>query len=57
LLSPQGAVEALVVATAWRLMPLCMVIYLAGLQSIPGELYEAAAIDGAGHPRHAGTVA
>jgi multiple sugar transport system permease protein len=25
-----------------------MVIYLAGLQAIPGELYEAAAIDGAG---------
>ena len=51
LLSPRGAVEALVVATAWRLTPLCMVIYLAGLQSIPGELYEAAAIDGAGAPR------
>ncbi len=51
LLSPQGAVGALVLATAWRLTPLCMVIYLAGLQSIPGELYEAAAIDGAGAPR------
>lgn len=51
LLSPQGAVEALVIATAWRLTPLCMVIYLAGLQSIPGELYEAAAMDGAGAPR------
>ncbi len=51
LLSPQGAVGALVLATAWRLTPLCMVIYLAGLQSIPHELYEAAAIDGAGAPR------
>ena len=51
LLSPQGAVGALVLATAWRLTPLCMVICLAGLQSIPGELYEAAAIDGAGAPR------
>ncbi len=51
LLSPQGAVGALVVATAWRLTPLCMVIYLAGLQSIPGELYEAAKVDGAGAPR------
>ncbi len=51
LLSARGAVEALVLATAWRLTPLCMVIYLAGLQSIPHELYEAAAIDGAGAPR------
>jgi ABC-type sugar transport system permease subunit len=51
LLSPQGAVGALVLATAWRLTPLCMVIYLAGLQTIPGDLYEAAAIDGAGAPR------
>ncbi len=51
LLSPQGALGALVVATAWRLTPLCMVIYLAGLQSIPGELYEAAKVDGAGAPR------
>jgi ABC-type sugar transport system permease subunit len=51
LLSPRGAVEALVVATAWRLTPLCMVIYLAGLQSIPGELYEAAKVDGADAPR------
>jgi ABC-type sugar transport system permease subunit len=51
LLSPEGAVGALVVATAWRLTPLCMVIYLAGLQAIPGELYEAAKVDGAGGPR------
>jgi len=51
LLSARGAVEALILATAWRLTPLCMVIYLAGLQSIPHELYEAAAIDGAGAPR------
>lgn len=51
LLSPQGAVGALVVATAWRLTPLCMVIYLAGLQSIPNELYEAAKVDGAGGAR------
>jgi multiple sugar transport system permease protein len=47
LLSTQGAVAALVIATAWRLTPLCMVIYLAGLQSIPTELYEAGKVDGA----------
>ena len=51
LLSPRGALGALVLATAWRLTPLCMVIYLAGLQSIPGEFYEAAKVDGAGAPR------
>jgi len=32
--------------TAWRNMGYYMIIYLAGLQSIPVELYEAAAIDG-----------
>ena len=51
LLSADGALAALVIATAWRLTPLCMVIYLAGLQSIPAELYEAATVDGAGAPR------
>lgn len=32
---------------AWRMMPLTVIILLAALQSIPGELYEAARIDGA----------
>ncbi|MDR3436213.1 sugar ABC transporter permease [Telmatospirillum sp.] len=32
----------------WRMMPLTAVILLAALQSIPGELYEAAKLDGAG---------
>ncbi len=51
LLSTRGAVAALVIATAWRLTPLCMVIYLAGLQSIPTELYDAGKVDGAGVAR------
>lgn len=33
---------------AWQVLGLCVVIYLAGLQTVPQELYEAAAIDGAG---------
>jgi multiple sugar transport system permease protein len=33
--------------TAWRNMGYFMIIYLAGLQGIPKELYEAASIDGA----------
>ena len=32
--------------TIWKGLGYYMVIYLAGLQAIPGELYEAAAIDG-----------
>ena len=32
---------------AWQVLGLCVVIYLAGLQTVPQELYEAAAIDGA----------
>ena len=56
LLSQHGAVPALVIATAWRLTPLCMVIYLAGLQSIPGDLYAAAKVDGASMVRRFGTI-
>ncbi|WP_328379156.1 sugar ABC transporter permease [Streptomyces sp. NBC_01020] len=33
---------------AWQGLGFCVVIYLAGLQSIPQELHEAAAIDGCG---------
>ncbi len=38
---------ATIVPTVWVLMGTCIVIFLAGLQSIPIELYEAATIDGA----------
>lgn len=38
----------LVAVTNWQLIGYMMVIYVAGLQSIPSELKEAAAIDGAG---------
>ncbi|MFQ5881022.1 MAG: carbohydrate ABC transporter permease [Candidatus Methylomirabilales bacterium] len=37
-----------VVADMWKVTPLVMLILLAGLESIPGELYEAAVTDGAG---------
>lgn len=47
LLSGLGAKLALIIAVCWRWTGYNMVIYLAGLQSIPDELYEAAAIDGA----------
>ncbi len=46
LLDPQWALSALLMMSFWG-WGRAMVIYLAGLQVIPGELYEAAAIDGA----------
>jgi ABC-type sugar transport system permease subunit len=42
------ALWALVLVTVWKTVGYPMVIYLAGLQAIPGDLYEAAALDGAG---------
>lgn len=47
LLDPDWALPSLVLMSFWG-WGRAMVIYLAGLQSIPDELYEAAAIDGAG---------
>ncbi len=47
LLGP-NSMWAMVIPSIWRGLPFCMLIFLAGLQSIPQELHEAAAIDGAG---------
>ena len=44
---PKFAMLMLVTATMWQKAGYNMVIYLAGLQSIPTELMEAATIDGA----------
>jgi multiple sugar transport system permease protein len=41
-------VPAMVVASTWMNMGGAVLIYLAALQNIPGELYEAAELDGAG---------
>jgi ABC-type sugar transport system permease subunit len=47
-LADAGAIlPGLILSSTWRFVPYFMVIYLAGLQNIPQELYEAAAIDGA----------
>ncbi|GHO92873.1 sugar ABC transporter permease [Reticulibacter mediterranei] len=48
LTSPAIALHALAVMRIWKALGGNMVFFLAGLQSIPGELYEAAKIDGAG---------
>ncbi|HEY0637033.1 MAG TPA: sugar ABC transporter permease [Pseudonocardiaceae bacterium] len=42
------ALPTLIVMAAWRNLGFAMVIFLAGLQAIPQDLYEAARIDGAG---------
>lgn len=44
---PASAMPSLVMITIWKGAGFNMVIWLAGLQAIPQELYEAAAIDGA----------
>ncbi|WP_030753211.1 carbohydrate ABC transporter permease [Streptomyces griseus] len=45
---PDLSLLAVVVASTWMNMGGATLIYLAALQSIPGELYEAAELDGAG---------
>lgn len=42
------ALLAVVLIAAWQTMGFNTVLFLAGLQNIPGELYEAATVDGAG---------
>jgi multiple sugar transport system permease protein len=39
---------SIVMTTVWRLWPFAFLMTLAGIQNIPRELYEAAAVDGAG---------
>ena len=45
--APKFALGTVIAVTVWLQMGYYMIIFLAGLQDIPGELYEAARIDGA----------
>jgi multiple sugar transport system permease protein len=45
---PRWAMPAIMLMAVWKNLGFNMVIFLAGLQSIPERLYEAASIDGAG---------
>ncbi|MZQ86331.1 ABC transporter permease subunit [Paenibacillus sp. 5J-6] len=47
LYDPQTAMLAIVIMSIWKSLGYTMIIYLAGLQSIPSSLYEAAHMDGA----------
>jgi multiple sugar transport system permease protein len=48
---PTWSMPAIVLLAAWKNFGYNMLIFLAGLQSIPAEMYEAAAVDGAGRWR------
>lgn len=45
--NPSTAMPAIMIMSIWQAVGFHMVIWLAGLQTIPGDLYEAAALDGA----------
>jgi multiple sugar transport system permease protein len=47
LADPNLALPAIIFMSAWQGVGFHMIIWLAGLQTIPGELYEAATVDGA----------
>lgn len=51
LADPTTAMVAVIVAKTWQSFPWMMVMLLAGLQTVPPELHEAAEIDGAGTVR------
>lgn len=51
LANPDLAWIAIVIVTAWQAVPGTLLIYIAGLLSVPGDVYEAASIDGASKPQ------
>jgi sn-glycerol 3-phosphate transport system permease protein len=56
LLNPRQALALIVIAAVWKQISYNFLFFLAGLQSIPKSLIEAAAIDGAGPARRFWTV-
>lgn len=48
---PDLALYSIASILCWQMLGFCVVVYLAGLQGVPQELMEAAAIDGAGPVR------
>jgi len=48
LASGRGAIVWITLVHVWGVLPLVSLIFLAGLQSIPEEVYSASAVDGAG---------
>lgn len=54
--SPQSAFLALAIADIWKTAPFAAIIILAGLQTIPEEIYEQAKIDGANIFKRFGSI-
>ena len=48
---PHLAMASIIAVHVWRMLPLAMVIILAGLASIPKDIQDAASVDGAGYFR------
>ena len=48
LMSSRMALPSIIIFSVWKTLGYNMIIYLAGLQAIPPQFYEAATIDGAG---------
>jgi multiple sugar transport system permease protein len=48
LMSSHTALASIIIFSVWKTVGYNMIIYIAGLQAIPPEFYEAAVIDGAG---------
>jgi multiple sugar transport system permease protein len=49
---PELAMASIITVQVWRMLPLATIIILAGLSSIPQDIHDAAAVDGAGFWRH-----
>jgi len=46
--SPATVLWTLIIVNCWKYIPFMVIVILARLQTVPGELYDAASIDGAG---------
>jgi len=49
---PHLAMTSIIIVQVWRMLPLATIIILAGLSSIPQDIHDAAAVDGAGFWLH-----
>ncbi len=45
--NPYGALASVILVDIWQWTPFCFLVFLAALQGVPEELYEAARVDGA----------